>query len=279
MDFQNRFALRFPTLLLAATLALPALGQAVPDVEPERAPPAPSTSPPGATYTPSAPRPPQVNQQVELEIAFLVDSSSSVSDEEFELQQQGYVDAFRDAEVQAAILANEGVVARYVEWSGRHEIKTYRWTTLDSAEDIEAYATEIDKIERWMRHGTNMAYALENTLWSMHSNRWDSDRQVIDVSGDGVCVNQYHYRNGASTSNAYGRPWDEVLLARKPTTTINGISIGDNPDLIQWYEDTVPQGEGAFAMNARSFEDFGDAIKQKLIREITPESNPLVGYD
>ena len=76
----------------------------------------------------------------------------------------------------------------------------------------------------------------------------------------------------------FGTPWDEVLAKRPTTTVINGISIGEEPWLKDWYVRELPQGDGSFAMNADSFEAFGNSIKQKLIREITQAPIPS-GYD
>lgn len=267
---------RLPLLLLFALLANPVAGEATPDNEPvyEKPPPPPSSGNGGGGGGGGSAPPPR--ESIELELALLVDSSSSVTDEEYELQRQGYVDALRNPEVQAAIVACDGVLLRYAVWSGRDQINGPWWTLLRTVKDCEDLAERLTHGGRRYRHDTNMAFVLEHTLYQMNTNRFDSARQVIDISGDGVCRNEFYYRNGGTYDKSFGRPWQEVLQARQPTTTINAISIGADPDLIRWYDETVPQGEDSFSMNAKSFEAFGNAIKQKLLMEI---GKPIVGYD
>ena len=57
--------------------------------------------------------------------------------------------------------------------------------------------------------------------------------------------------------------------------SINGLAIlSDDPDLKDYYEHRVIAGTDAFALAAGSFEDFAEAMRRKLIREI--EYRPAV---
>ena len=78
--------------------------------------------------------------------------------------------------------------------------------------------------------------------------------------------------------NHFGRHWQDVTADLPATGYLNGISIGPAPHLQRWYEDVLPRGDGAFAMNAPDFTAFGEAIKRKLIREIS-EVPTAVAYD
>ena len=57
---------------------------------------------------------------VGLELMLLVDVSGSVNATEYNLQKQGYVDAFNNATVQNAITNSQGggIAVTYIEWSG-----------------------------------------------------------------------------------------------------------------------------------------------------------------
>jgi len=259
--------------LATVCLSLPAGGAAVPDSEPkpQPRPASPPPPPPDPDAPPPPPPPPPPSEiEVELELTLLVDSSNSVDDTEFTLQRQGYIDAFRDPDVQAAIVGLDGVVVSYYEWSGYGQRTSFGDRLLKTEADCEKLASMIEAFDRHYRHSTNMAGALNSALWRQRNNRYVSRRQVIDVSGDGICENEYYYRDGrAYDSDAdMGGRWIDVLRRRPDTTVINGISIGSTAGVVEWYETTVPQGTGSFTMNASTFEEFGDAIKQKLLREI-----------
>lgn len=261
-----------PALLAAACLTTPAFAAGVPDSEPT--PPAPVYTPPPppdpTAPPPPPPPPPPTPIDVELEIALLVDASSSVDDTEFALQRQGYVDAFRDPEIQAAIVALDGVAVSYWEWSSYRQRTSFGTRLLTTEAHCETLATMIEAFDRHYRHSTNMAAALNSVYWSLENNRYVSQRQVVDISGDGICENEYHYRDGKSYESAadMGTRWQDVRDRFPETTTINGISIGSTPGVVDWYDTTVPMGPASFTMNVSTFEEFGDAIKQKLLREI-----------
>ncbi len=56
---------------------------------------------------------------VALELALLVDVSGSVDATEYNLQKQGYINAFNDAVIQANITSlTGGIAVTYIEWSG-----------------------------------------------------------------------------------------------------------------------------------------------------------------
>jgi hypothetical protein len=88
------------------------------------------------------------------------------------------------------------------------------------------------------------------------------DRRIIDVSGDG--------------SNNRGRPAE---LARdeavKAGVVINGLPILTlEPDLDAYYRENVIGGTGAFVIAVRSYEDFAQAILDKLVTEIAQAEAP-----
>src|SRR5690606_33762058 len=62
---------------------------------------------------------PAPTEAVELELVLAVDTSSSVSPEEFDLQMRGFAGAFRDPTVIAAIGATggSGIAVAMIQWS------------------------------------------------------------------------------------------------------------------------------------------------------------------
>ena len=93
-------------------------------------------------------------------------------------------------------------------------------------------------------------------------------RRVIDISGDGA--------------NNRGRPATDARDEAVATgITINGLPILElEPRLDEHYRQNVIGGPNAFMVEARSFEEFADAVLKKLVTEIAaPGRLPLrVGH-
>ena len=61
-------------------------------------------------------------------------------------------------------------------------------------------------------------------------------------------------------------------------TTVNGLPIleGNEAETLEgWYSDNVKAGSGGFVLPANGFEDFGRAIRQKFVIEISGRGRPL----
>jgi hypothetical protein len=82
---------------------------------------------------------------------------------------------------------------------------------------------------------------------------------VIDVSGDGA--------------NNRGRPARvEAERLAANGVTVNGLVIkGAWPDPVEYYLSNVVRGDGAFLETTENFADYANAIKRKLLRELTPQ--------
>jgi hypothetical protein len=115
---------------------------------------------------------------------------------------------------------------------------------------------------------TSISAAIDLSVILLARSPFQSQRRVIDVSGDGT--------------NNSGRP---VTVARDAAVgqgiTINGLVIlspvplltnpkHTHPDggLTAYYENNVIGGPGAFVVEAESFEAFGQLLISKLIKEI-----------
>ncbi|MEM7228978.1 MAG: DUF1194 domain-containing protein [Planctomycetota bacterium] len=217
------------------------------------------------------------NERVPLELVLLVDTSGSVDSGEYALQQQGYVDAFRDADVQERISDVGGIAVTYIEWSNSSfQAVRVPWTKLMTAEDCDAFADDINGLVRIQSGDTMMAPAIEFAAQQLTTNSYDSLKWVIDVSGDGKCENWYDTEHGGGDDDddddgggSTGTPWSSVMSSLPAGDfQINGICITTKSDVIDFYNNVLPQGEGAFAMQVDSFTEFGTAIKAKLIAEI-----------
>lgn len=212
----------------------------------------------------AAPQSVVAQTDVQLELALLIDVSGSVDATEFQLQRQGYVDAFNNPIIQAAFAAGRTAAITVVYWSSGAggQVQAVPWTLLNSAASATAFATAIGNAARPFSGGTDPQAALRFATPLFSSNTFNSLRQIIDVSGD-----------GAGPSNAGGR--DFALAAG--IDQINGLPILGEGGLLAHYQNFVQGGANAFTQPAGSFADFGDAILLKLGREIvTPPDLPPV---
>lgn len=199
--------------------------------------------------------------QVDLELALLVDVSGSVNTTEYNLQKTGYVNAFNDAAVQAAIASRPGGIAvTYIEWSGTSQQSVrVGWTHLTDAASSSAFASAIAGTTRAYNGSTAPGSAI-NFAVPLFNNTFVSARQVIDVSGDGS------ENVGANTAAAR----DAAVAAG---IRINGLPIGGGTGLETWYANNIVGG-GGFLLPASSFNTFEAAIRTKIGAEVSNQ-NPV----
>ncbi|MEX0695521.1 MAG: DUF1194 domain-containing protein [Rhodospirillales bacterium] len=213
-------------------------------------------------------RPMAEERLVDLELVIAVDISGSVDEDEAALQRQGYINAFRDPRVVDAIKhgPNGAIAVTYFEWAGKHhQLTLVDWTLIDSKEAADNFADALAFEPVMVNVWTSISGAMLAGEESFRRSPFKARRQVIDISGDGA--------------NNDGPP---VLLAREKALasgmTINGLPIINDkpslygrrqiPNLDYYYTDCVIGGPGAFIIVANGFEDYGRAVRRKLILEI-----------
>lgn len=218
------------------------------------------------------PRAASAQTAVGLELALLADVSGSVDATEYNLQLQGYVQAFQSAAVQNAIINGPGSIAvTFIEWSGGSQQSTrVGWTLVNSAATANAFAALLSVNTRAYTGGlTAPGSALNYAVPLFSSNAFTSDRQTIDIAGDGA------QNDGATTSTAR----DNALAGG--IDTINGLAILGEAGLQSWYNTNVKGGVNAFVEPAVDFDAFALSLRNKMVWEITgvpePASIALLG--
>lgn len=202
-------------------------------------------------------------QSCELELVLAVDVSGSVNVSEYDLQSRGLADAFRSSDIVHLIrqTARRGAVfITMVQWSGTpHQAQIIEWRQLHDEASIAKLAEDIDNAKRaFINYSTAIGEMMTFTGAVFGQRAERCRRRVVDVSGDGP------KNEGGDVGPARAR-----LLAAD--VTINGLAIiGEEDGLADYYRDRVIGGNGAFMITARTFADFPDAIRRKLLREIAP---------
>jgi uncharacterized protein DUF1194 len=214
---------------------------------------------------PSAPT--HAGERVDLLLALTADVSSSIDDQEFQLQRSGYAEALTDPRVVEAIQsgANRRIAVAFIEWAGHVAQKVViDWTIISDEATAREFGDGLVEAPRSLAGRTSISGGIDFAMRQFERAPYEG-RRTIDVSGDGI--------------NNAGR---DVKLARDDAVahgvTINGLVIlgqtTTTPDLEGYYRDNVVGGSGAFVMVAENFASFGDALIHKLVAEIAQAQQP-----
>lgn len=193
---------------------------------------------------------------VGTELLLSIDVSGSVSNTEFELQREGYVQSFESSEVIDAIVNSpNGIAVALSYWASNDEALEIDWTQLTTAADSLNFANTIRNEARPFSGSTNIAAALDLGTDSILNNDFESSNLVIDVSGDGTSSSVSSLRNARDTAVASG-------------ITINGLTIGSQ-SLETYYQDNVIGGEDSFVESVTDFADVNLAASRKIASEVS----------
>ncbi len=201
--------------------------------------------------------------RVDLALVLAADISFSVGPYELDLQRRGYVQAFRsDRVVRAMTSGRYGRVAvAYLEWGDdRTQHLIVPWTVIDGRDTAAAVAEKLEVAPLYRSGETSISAAL-NTATDLFSSAPSAERWVVDISSDG-----------------YNNSGEYVELARNRGlwhgVTINGLPIesDDASELLDYFEDCVIGGPGAFAIAIDRPEDFATTLERKMVTEIASHS-------
>jgi hypothetical protein len=146
-----------------------------------------------------------------------------------------------------------------VQWTGPQlHVQVIPWTRVSDAASVQALADAIDAGRRQLYGGgTSLSGAIDTGVAMIAASPLRGTRRVIDISGDG--------------SNNAGRPAETARdEAVKQGIIINGLPITwIEFGLDAYYRSSVIGGPGAFVISVDSYDNFADAILQKLVTEIS----------
>ena len=206
---------------------------------------------------------------VDVGLSLVIDVSGSVSTSEYNLQMDGYANAFRDSAIQSNILSGtNGAIGVNVVFFASNFFSTSldTYSILNDTASINAFADTLDNFARpggggtAIYTGTNRAVDL--MLAAVANDTIETTNLVIDVSGDGTSSSTLDQaaRDNAAANNI----------------TINGLPIGST-SIADYYTNNVITSDG-FAIQANSFADFSSAARTKLNIETGGDNNvPVPG--
>lgn len=206
---------------------------------------------------------------VDLELVLAVDVSWSMDLEEQQLQRDGYVQAFRDPQIQKAIMSgpNRAIAVTYIEWAGPpSQFVVLPWTIIRSVADAERVADALAAAPISRHRMTSITNALDFSARQFSPQPPPGTRRVIDISGDGP-----NNAGGPVTEVRDRLVADGIVINGLPVVVRPSVSgtFFDIPNLEEYYEACVVGGPGAFVIAIRDKDQFATAIRQKLLLEIS----------
>ena len=199
--------------------------------------------------------------RTDLALVLAVDGSASVNYDEFNLIAGGMAAALRDPTVVQGMLSgrNRSCMLSVLLWSGAGQQDIIaNWTRITAEAELLTFAQEVDNMPRTVPAGkTAIGEALLASLTLLARIPAVAERNVVDVIGDGR----------SNDGIAPGPVRDRMVAA---DITINGLCVlREEPDLLATYTEQVIGGPGHFAVTCASYADFTEAMRRKLIREVT----------
>ena len=216
--------------------------------------------------------------RVDLALVLAIDVSSSINKEEWQLQKQGYMRAFLDKEIVLATRSGRcgRIAVCVIEWGdANYQEVVIPWRLLSDSESATAFSLEFSRLEHSELYSDQTTY-IGNAILSaikelaLKNVGFTATRRLIDVSGDGTDQGTASRANGDVSPETHGLIASEARdEAAELGIIINGLPIlgPDNQNLDDYYQDNVKTPDG-FIKVAERWEDFGQAIREKLLQEI-----------
>jgi hypothetical protein len=208
---------------------------------------------------------------VDIELVLAVDASGSVDDREYTLQLEGIAQGFRDATVRRAIRSGptKSIAVNLLVWAEPQIPKDMTgWFVITSDAEAEHFAATVATFPRRQSGSTAIGEGIAAALRAIDGNDIEAARAVVDVSGDGreSVAREFTVLVGQARAMALSRG-----------IVINGLAIQNEvSDLADYYRRNVQAGPDSFVMTAKDYEDFAEAMRLKLLREI--EYRPRLAF-
>ena len=223
------------------------------------------------------------SEEVDTALIVAIDVSNSVDEKRYKLQMEGIAQALEDPGVIQAIVggAKGGILFSLVTWSDQPTVNL-PWTHIASEADAKLAAKKVRSLPRQAGEFTCMSRMMRVVSDKMVPQiPSKAAKVVLDVSGDG--------KDNCNSQEPIEQVRDELV---KYGVTVNGLPILENagPEMVtpgapstqsylpgkqqvdpleQWYTDNVKGGPGSFVLPANGYADFGRAIRQKFVLEVS----------
>lgn len=222
-------------------------------------------------------------EEVDTALIVAIDVSNSVDEQRYKLQMEGIAQALEDPGVIQAIVggAKGGILFSLVTWSDQPTVNM-PWTHIASEADAKAAARKVRSLPRQGGEFTCMARMMRVVSDKIVPQiPAKAAKVVLDISGDG--------KDNCNSAEPIETVRDELV---QYGVTVNGLPIltADGPEMVTpgapstqsylpaqqnvhpleaWFRDNVKGGPGSFVLPANGYADFGRAIRQKFVLEVS----------
>jgi hypothetical protein len=203
-------------------------------------------------------------QAASVALVLAIDVSESVSSDRYVLQHEGIARAFESPQLLKAIDAMPGgIEALVLEWSDPDKIAiTVGWTRIANRAGAKGFAAALRATHRTSNGLTAIGSAMLAAAAAFDHMPEPANRQIIDISGDGM----------ANFGDPPAAARDTLV---KKGITINGLAIlTEEPYLDDYYRHNVIGGPSSFVLVAKNMDSFAAAIQSKLVQEVASASSP-----
>jgi hypothetical protein len=215
--------------------------------------------------------------EVDVLLVLAADVSRSVDDKKFKLQREGYAAAIVDPRVVRAMTggAKGRIAIIFVEWASEWEQKVViDWTVIANEQDAREVSGRVLEAARPYWGRTSISAAIDFSTKLLGRGPFQSDRHVIDVSGDGTNNSGREVTSARDAAIAQGVTINGLVILSEFPLPTNPTHTHPPGGLTAYYENNVVGGPGAFVLEASSFEMFGQLLVSKLVKEIALLSVP-----
>jgi hypothetical protein len=214
-------------------------------------------------------------EPVDLLLVLAADVSRSVDGPKFQLQREGYAAALSDPRVLQAIKSgrNGRIAVCLVEWSGLASQKiVVDWMTIDGPQAAQQFGDRLLETPRSFADRTSISGGIDFALAQFTRAPFDSSRRTIDVSGDGTNNSGRDVKEARNEAVNRGVTINGLVILSEHPLPWNPEHTNPPGGLAKYYRDNVIGGPGAFVMEAKNFDSFGQALIAKMIAEVARQS-------
>ena len=211
------------------------------------------------------------DERVDLLLVLAADISRSVDERKFRLQREGYAAAIVDPRVVRAMTggATGRIAVCFMEWASEGEQSVViDWTLVGSEGEAQAVSKRIREAPRAFLGRTSISAAIDYSMGMLARSPFVGPRRVIDVSGDGTNNSGRPVTAARDAAIAQGVTINGLVILSEVPLPTNPMHTHPPGGLTAYYENNVIGGQGAFVVEAASFEAFGQLLVSKLVKEI-----------
>ncbi len=194
-----------------------------------------------------------------------LDISDSISTVETQLQVDGMARAIRDPQILAAIHRgqHQRIGFAVFAWADGDYPVLVSWRSIESEADARAASEEmVARLKTLTESSTTLVGSLTDVSAAMDYGfamlgeaPFMTDRQVLNIIG-----------NGEDNVGEDPRRARDGLVAKG--VTINGVVLGNNPALVEYYRQQIIGGPAAFVMPVNNADSMTEVFARKFVSEI-----------